>query len=148
MKKTSLRNNAVVIILIASVVGLIVAGYLTYVKFFHTPIYCTPGLGDCETVNTSSWSEIFGIPVALLGFLSYLVLILLILFRSKIQFVRQYGKALIFGVGLFGFLFSLYLTALEFFVIKAFCQWCVVSALCMTVIFVASVFLVKQKQNF
>jgi len=146
MKKTSSHNNAVLTILVASVIGLLVSAYLTYVKLFQTPIYCTPGLGDCETVNSSGWSTVFGVPIALLGFLSYLALLLLTLFRTKGRFLKQYAKTLIFGIGLFGFLYSLYLTGLEFFVIKAFCQWCVISALCMTAIFVASIFLMKQKR--
>ncbi len=144
MPRSSIKNFTITVIWIFSLVGFIVAAYLSYVKLFHAPIYCTPGLGDCATVNASQWSELWGIPIALFGMISYLAILLLVFLGPKIAFLRPYVKLLIFGIGLFGFLFSFYLTYLEFFVIKMTCQWCILSAICMTTIFVASIFLIQQ----
>ena len=138
------RNRSA--IWIASLVGLLVSGYLTYVKLFHQPIYCTPGLGDCETVNSSQWSELWGVPIALLGMVSYLAILFLIFVAPGISFLKKYNDYLVLGTGTFGFLFSLYLTYLELFVIKTICQWCIVSAICMTIIFIFSIFAIRKSQ--
>jgi uncharacterized membrane protein len=142
-----LSRKKLTIIAIASIIGLIVSGYLSFVKLFHTPIYCTPGLGDCQSVNSSQWSEIWGIPVAILGLAGYLAILLIVFFGSKISLVKSYTSELLFGIALFGFLFSAYLTYLELFVLKTICQWCVLSALCMTVIFFTSIFLIKRDRT-
>jgi uncharacterized membrane protein len=132
---------------ITALVGLLISGYLAYVKIFDTPIYCTPGLGDCTTVNSSSYSELWGIPIAFFGILSYLAIILLVFLADHFKLIKHYQVLIIFGISLFGFLYSLYLTYLEIFVIHAICQWCVLSALCMTIILAASLFWLKQKQE-
>ncbi len=139
-------NKSTRIAFVASIIGFIDSAYLTFVKFTDTPIYCTPGLGDCTTVQNSQYSELWGISLALLGSLTYLALIVLYLFGQKIRFLKPASFHLIFGLGLFGFLFSLYLTYLEFFVIRALCQWCVLSALCMTVIFITTIIQLKRQQ--
>ena len=140
MALTIHKNRETTVIWIASMIGLAVSVYLAYVKVFKLPIYCTPGLGDCATVNSSRWSELWGIPIAFFGILSYLALIFLVFFGLKIAFLTRYTNLLIFGIGAFGFLYSLYLTYLEIFVLKTICQWCLVSAFSMTAIFIASFF--------
>jgi uncharacterized membrane protein len=148
LPQTSLNNFTTTLVWVTSLVGFIIAAYLSYVKIFNAPIYCTPGLGDCATVNASRWSELWGIPIALFGMISYLAILLLVFLGPKIAFLRPYIKLFIFGIGLFGFLFSGYLTYLEFFVIKMTCQWCILSAICMTIIFAASIFMLKQDSSY
>ncbi len=133
MKKLS------IVAIVASIIGFIDSVYLAYVKFSHTPIYCTPGLGDCAVVQTSQWSEIWGIPIAVLGAIAYLILISIFLFENRIGLLTKYSDYLLFGISLFGFLYSLFLTWLEIFVIHALCQWCILSALCMTIIFIVTI---------
>ena len=140
MKKTT------IIAIVASIIGFIDSAYLTIVKFTHSPIYCTPGLGNCETVQNSQWSTIWGIPVALLGAMAYLVLIIFFSFGDKSPFLKQYSQYVVFGTSLFGFLFSLYLTYLELFVIQTICQWCILSAICMTVVFIVTIIRLKDLQ--
>jgi len=138
-------SNLTRIALVASIIGFIDSAYLTFVKFTDTPIYCTPGLGDCASVQNSPYSELWGIPLALLGTLTYLALIVLYLIGQKIRILKSIHFHLIFGLGLFGFLFSLYLTYLEFFIIRAVCQWCILSALCMTAIFITTIIQLKRQ---
>lgn len=137
-------SKSTIVALVASIIGFIDSAYLTIVKLTETPIYCTPGLGDCASVQNSPYSEIWGIPLSILGALAYLTLIAIYLFGHRIRLIKQYALHLSFGIGLFGFLFSLYLTYLEFFVIKAVCQWCVLSAICMTAIFITTIFQLKR----
>jgi uncharacterized membrane protein len=141
-----MKNTSLTVIWIAAVVGVIDSAYLAYIKFSHVAIYCTPGLGDCATVNSSRWSELWGIPIALFGLATYLAVLFLVAFGSKIKFAKPYVNYALFGIGLVGFLYSLYLTYLELFVIRAICQWCILSAICITVIFIASIFRLKDQE--
>ncbi len=125
-------------ILILSALGILIAGYLTYVHIAQAKPYCA-GLGDCERVNTGPYSQIAGIPVALLGLLAYITL-----FGASLIILRggpgaEMATLAVFGLALFGVLFSGYLTYLELFVIRAICPWCVASAVTITLIFLLSI---------
>jgi uncharacterized membrane protein len=108
-----------------ALVGLAVAGYLSAVKLAGQLPACGP-LRGCETVALSEYSDIAGIPVALLGVVfSILTLALqLIWWRSG----ERRAVLAAFGMGVFGILFVAYLTYLELFVIHAVCIWCVAYA--------------------
>jgi uncharacterized membrane protein len=136
------------IVIIASLIGLMDCIYLSYIKLTNTAIYCTPGLGHCDVVNSSQWSELWGIPLAIYGIIGYSILLFLAVFGNRIKILAPYAELLLFATSLAGFLFSLYLTYLELFVIKAICQWCVLSALMMTVIFFTIIYklVVKSAQ--
>lgn len=122
--------------LILVVAGIGIAAYLTYVKLFGLEPYCV-GVGDCEAVQTSPYSELFGIPVAVLGLGAYLALLALwFVKRSNWRGLGYLSTVGFFFVSLIGVLFSAYLTYLELFVIEAICSWCVASAVVMTAIFV------------
>ena len=97
--------------------GAIVAGYLTWVHYDEAALVCVAG-GGCETVQQSAYSEIAGIPVALLGLVSYADVFGLVAWDTS---TARLAAALIALVGL---LFSLYLLALQLFVIDAVCAWC------------------------
>ncbi len=119
--------------------GALDAIYLTWVKLAHTQAICA-GLGDCERVQTSVYSTLFGIPVAILGLGAYLVILALFLFGNRLpETLAAYNPLLIFGVAFIGFLFSAYLTYVELFVIEAICPYCVVSAVLITLIWLLSI---------
>jgi uncharacterized membrane protein len=119
-------------IAVLAVVGLGIAGYLTYVHYAGVHVLCAAS-GGCETVQTSSYAKLAGIPVPVLGLVGYAGILASLLHRGET------GRLLTAGLALVGFGFSLYLTYLELFVIKAICQWCVGSAVVMTVIAVLAV---------
>lgn len=109
--------------------GVGVSSYLLWVRLGGSSALCT-GFGGCDLVNASRYAQIGTIPVSLLGLIGYLGILGLSLWRS-------WGgpwvlSLLIFGMALGGFLYSVYLTYLELFVIFAVCPWCVASALFMT----------------
>jgi len=119
--------------LVASIlvlVGLGVAAYLTWVHYAGISPVCTTG--GCERVQASSYSEIGGIPVALLGLIGYVGIGISLLVPGDL------GRGLTFLLTLVGFGFSVYLTYLELFVIDAICQWCVASAVVMTALLIAA----------
>jgi uncharacterized membrane protein len=105
-----------------AVVGLLISGYLSWVHYAGVPPVCVGGSGGCESVQTSSYATIFGVPVAAIGLVGYSGLLLSALLRGEA------GVYLGLLVALVGTLFSAYLTYLEVFVIHAICEWCVASA--------------------
>lgn len=125
--------------IIASFMGLIDSVYLTVLKVTENKQMCVQGAGDCWSVNTSPYSEVFGIPVALLGAIAYIVLIAIFFMENRAALLQQYGPYLVFGITLTGTLFSAYLTYVEIAVIRAVCLFCVVSALIMLVLFVIAI---------
>ena len=70
-------------IAIFSLIGIIDSGYLSILKLSNNEVKCIAGLGNCDAVNSSSYSVLAGIPVAYLGFISYLIVTGLILFVMK-----------------------------------------------------------------
>ncbi|MDQ7030847.1 MAG: vitamin K epoxide reductase family protein [Ardenticatenia bacterium] len=116
-------------------IGLLVALYLTWLKLADASALCA-GIGDCETVQNSAYSEIAGIPVALLGAGMYAGVLLFLGIRHA---AHPSWAALALGAQVAlvtaGLLFSAYLTYVELFVIYAICPWCVVSALLVTGLF-------------
>lgn len=109
------------------VIGIGIGAYLTYVHYEGLKIVCLSS-GGCETVQSSVYSKLDGIPVATLGLAGYIGILLTLFIRGDL------GRAAGFGLALVGFLFSMYLTYRELFTIKAICQWCVASAVLMTVL--------------
>jgi len=124
---------------VLSLIGIGVAGYLAYVEFNQVEAVCGP-VGNCNTVQQSEYATLFGIlPIGVMGVMGYLVIIILWLARllDMPDFTRILNLGL-FGVTLFGILFSIYLTFLEPFVIGATCMWCLSSAVIMTVLFLVA----------
>jgi uncharacterized membrane protein len=102
---------------LVALAGVGVAGYLTWAHFADSTVLCVAG-GGCETVQESEYAEIAGIPVALLGLGAYLTILALVAWDSVVA--RLVAASLAF----LGLLFSLYLLALQLFVIEAVCIWC------------------------
>lgn len=133
---------------LSAIIGLIDSLYLTYVKLdTSTPAFCAPG-GGCDVVNSSIYSEFMGIPVALLGAGMYVVLIGLLWLEQRSAFWKQYGLLAMLGLSLAGVLYSAYLTYIEIAVIHAICPYCVISAVTITVFFLATVFRLVKYQPY
>lgn len=119
-----------------ALVGTGIAAYLTYARYAHVTIACSTG--GCETVQSSDYAEIVGIPVAVLGLAGYLAIFATALFRGELA--RVVGAGLALG----GLIFSLYLILVQVFAIEAFCQWCLASDAVMLVLTVAALARVRQ----
>jgi uncharacterized membrane protein len=130
---TSARVSVWVAIL--ALAGLAVAGYLSYVKLTGSDTVCP--IGRCEAVQHSAYATLAGVPVSVLGLLTYAAILVLWLW-SRMGGGRT-ATLLLAGVSLFGTVFSAYLTYLEPFVIQAVCVWCLASAILITVIMLLSV---------
>ncbi len=121
---------------VLSLIGLGIAGYLAYVEVNQVEAICGP-VGNCNTVQQSTYAMLFGIlPIGVLGVLGYLVIIILWLAGNlDLEAYQKTINALLWIVSMIGFLFSVYLTFLEPFVIGATCLWCISSAVIMTILF-------------
>ena len=139
MKKTNL------VALIAALIGAINAIYLSWVKLSNNETLCAPGLGDCFTVNTSRYSEIYGIPIAIFGLGAFLAIIAILLFEKRVEFLEENSSMILFAISLIGVLYSAYLTYLEAYVIHAWCPYCVLSAIMITIIFIVSIVRLKEE---
>ncbi|MBI2846361.1 MAG: vitamin K epoxide reductase family protein [Chloroflexi bacterium] len=123
---------------ILSLAGALVSAYLVYVKVSGSSLLCT-GVGGCEVVNASVYSEIMGIPIAFLGLLMFLVLLGLGIWQFYAINEKRNIALAIFTISLAGMLYSAYLTYIELFVLRAICPWCVTTAVLITAILALSV---------
>lgn len=120
-------------VLFLSLLGLSIAGYLLISYSGSRPVLCFNT--GCETVRNSSYSNLFGLPVPLFGVLGYSAIALICIMSVLRKFPLGHIKKLLLFFGIFGFVLSAYFTYLEAFVIRAWCLWCVISAVIMTAIF-------------
>jgi uncharacterized membrane protein len=109
-----------------ALVGAGIAGYLVVERYTGGVISCTTG--GCETVQSSRYSELAGIPVAVLGLVAYLTILTLAFVRSDA------AQAALLAVALAGVAFSGYLLWAQVVPIGAFCDWCLASDAVMTAI--------------
>ena len=129
---------------VTTVVGLLDSIYLSYIKLTHTEAFCA-GIGECDVVNTSPYSEIAGIPMALLGASAYVALVILLIVEGRRGFWKNNSLLIFFGMTLIGLLYSAYLTYIEVAVINAICPFCVLSAVAMLVLFVVSILRLRRQ---
>jgi uncharacterized membrane protein len=128
------------------VLGLLVSIYMTIYRISDNEGMCL-GSGDCSIVNASRFSEVNGIPVAVIGVVGYAAILAVHLFENRNAFFKRNGTLLIFGMGLAGFTFNVWLIYVEIAVLKAFCPFCVTSQIAMTLIFIIAVIrLIRQPQ--
>ncbi len=111
-----------------SLLGLFVSAYLYLYKTGRIGTLAC-GTGGCETVQASAWSRFAGVEVALIGMVGYgaLLLVSLASLQPALSTRRWPATALAVMSGV-GVAFTLYLTYVELFVIRAICRWCVGSA--------------------
>jgi uncharacterized membrane protein len=107
---------------VVALAGVALAGYLTYVHYQPESLICTGG-GGCETVQESSYAELAGIPVALLGLIAWCAVLALVAWDSET------ARTLVAAIALGAAGFAIYLVTLQAFVIDAWCIWCLVNDL-------------------
>jgi uncharacterized membrane protein len=126
------------VMLALAVIGFGVATYLTVVHYVGFQLLACSGAhgghSSCQTVQSSQWSEVVGLPVALLGLIGYIGIL-----GSLLAPDREESRLAALGLTLIGFAFSGYLTYRELFSIHAICEWCVSSAVILTILFVCAV---------
>ena len=127
-----------------AIVGLLVSIYMTIYKVTNNESMCI-GSSGCSEVNASRYSEVNGIPVAVLGVAGYAAILALLFLEQRPGLFQQNGSMMFFGISLLGFLFTIYLIYVEVALIKAYCPFCLASQAVMIIIFIISVIrLIRQ----
>jgi len=125
-------------LVLLAVVGICIALYLTLYKVGVIGVLSC-SIGSCETVNTSKWSMLFGIPIAAWGLAAYVALLVLAMAGSSEAREESVPIArMLVALAGWSVLFSAWLTYFELFVIHAICIWCLTSALLWVVILAVS----------
>ena len=120
-------------LIVLTVIGIALASYLTYIHYAHVKPLCGREGGSCLKVQTSQYSKLAGVPVALIGLLGYIAILGTLLAPDEERW-RFATVALTLG----GFGFSAYLTYREVFSLEAICEYCVGSAILMTILLALS----------
>lgn len=125
MSSRALRTTLIVL----AAVGVGLAGYLTYVHYSGTVPPCSIKGNPCLKVQRSQYSELAGVPVALIGLVGYIAIL-----GSLLAPDSENSRFTTLALTIAGFGFSAYLTYRELFTLKQICEWCVSSAILMTII--------------
>src|SRR5271165_3578978 len=125
MSNRSLR----ILLLVLGIIGIALASYLTYVHYAKVTVACVQGHNECEAVQTSVYSKFLGVPVALMGLLGYIAIVISLLVAEN-----ETSRMVTMLLALAGFGFSCYLTYREVFSLEKICEWCVSSAILLTVL--------------
>jgi uncharacterized membrane protein len=131
------------LIVVFTFLGILDASYVTWSRFSGVLPPCKPPFA-CETVLNSSWSKIGPVPLSVLGILFYSTFFLIAaLSVLEVKAIKK-GQfsvpipALIILLGCFGAGFSLYLVFIMGVILKAWCLYCLLSALNCGIVFLLS----------
>ena len=121
---------------VSVVIGLLVSGYLSYLKIADAPSVCLKGGPfNCDAVLNSRYSALSGIPIAWLGFAIYLIIAIVLVLETRHVLFQQYGRLAAFGIGLFAWLFSMWLVYVQVVLLGALCPWCLSHEINFTILF-------------
>lgn len=140
-RETGPLNKLVFAFIALALVGLVDAGYLTIEHYRGVIPTCT--LNGCETVLTSRYATVGPVPIAAIGTLYYLALLLAGIGYLTLR--RPMLIAIGAAVSGIGFAASLGLVYIQFFILKSLCAFCLLSALTTTLLFIASAFIMQNR---
>lgn len=127
-------NRMVVAVL--ALAGTFLALYMLLHKLGVIPTLACGAGGTCDVVQSSQWAVFIGVPVPAWGVAGYGVLFLLAMASLQPRFANDRRLAgLLLATATVAFVFTIYLNALEAFVIHAWCRWCIGSAIIATLLF-------------
>lgn len=125
--------SLVVAVIALALIGFADSAFLLAKRLSGGPIPCVLGFTGCDTVSKSPYSVLLGIPLSAYGMVFYLgigILGLLYLDTKNTLFAR-----LLLPATALGFAMSAYFIYVQKFLIKAFCVYCILSAIVSTILF-------------
>lgn len=127
-----------IILVIIGLLGFNLANYLYTCKHKKKPLIC-PMRGNCDFVTTSKYSKFLGIPLEILGMIYYSLVIVIHLSMLFFPVLESTNETLLgLAASSCAFVFSLYLTGIQAFVLKKWCTWCLCSATLCLFIFITT----------
>jgi len=133
-------NKAVVILFIIAILGFFDASFLTIEHFQNKIPPCTTA--GCETVLTSQYATMFGVPVALLGMIYYFIIAAGLF--AHIEGKHEPSLRAVLLLTVCGFVMSLWFVAAQAFLIHSYCLYCLGSATISTILFISAVVVLKK----
>ena len=133
-----MKSTTLLLLVLLSILGIADAGYLTYEHYQQVIPPCTvnrffPIASNCGKVLNSSYSIMFGVPLAVIGIFQYsfllIAIIALIILRKKVFIYWIILQSMI------GAIFSLYFMYIQLVILKSICIYCTLSALISFIIF-------------
>lgn len=140
----AIPTSLALVILFIALIGFADSAFLAFKHFQNVVPPCTLTSG-CEAVLTSQYSELAGIPVALLGALYYLAILIGLFTYIESKNTKVLKWTLVMTI--FGFVFSVWLVILQVFIIKSLCMYCLISALTSTLLFLASIYVFSRHRD-
>jgi uncharacterized membrane protein len=129
------------LVAVLALIGFADATYLAIMHFQNADVGCSVITG-CDAVLSSEYAYLFGVPLAYLGVLYYLSVLIVAAAYYQFESTQILNGLLLILTG--AFLFSLWLVFLQAFIIHAFCQFCLISASLTTAMFVLTVLAVRK----
>ena len=130
-----------VYLIVLSLIGFGVSFYIYYSKKYDKPLHCVI-VQDCDAVVKSKYGKTFGIENTVPGMLYYVLVFVygISIFSNRNIFKDSiiYYSIVIASLG--SVLFSIYLTAVQAFVLKKWCEYCIVSSIASLLILIVLVF--------
>ncbi len=135
--------------IVLALVGIFDATYLYISRLIpNFSMVCPVTGGGCEAVRDSAYSVFppsiltsVNIPVATLGMIGYGLIFVIGLAALHTDVLRSWSlPATLVGLSSFGVAFSAYLVSVQAFIIRAFCSWCLLSAILMTCIWLLALY--------
>lgn len=140
-----ISNKLAILLFAIALLGFADASYLTIEHYSGVIPPCSVTSG-CETVLTSAYSTVLGIPVALGGAIYYLFILISIF----IYFESKNNKALKWSLLLTipGFIASLWFVYVQVFILHSYCIYCLGSFSTSTILFVIAMYIFREKSDF
>ena len=134
-------TSIVIVLLVVALLGFADSAFLTLKHFQGVIPPCTV-VDGCETVLTSSYSSVLGIPVSLFGSVYYLLILIGLYAYIDTRNVKILKWTLL--LTFLGFMMTLGLMYIMAFILKAFCSYCLVSAITSTILFISSTIILRK----
>jgi uncharacterized membrane protein len=140
------KKSLTITLFVLSLVGLGLSTYsLLHNQGFASGEFCTIGEKlNCDVVNKGPYSAIMGVPVSLIGVIGYVFLAVAAALKLKDPTDKSLTKFLWYS-SMGGFLFALYLSGIEAFVLETWCVVCLASQTVITLMVLCSLLLYKQE---
>jgi len=127
-------------------IGLADSIYLLLLKWTENSALCFVGQGGCWSVNNSSYSEIAGIPIALIGSIAYTLILVILQMETRSSFWKTNSRLALLGLSITGTAYSLYLTYVQVVILRTLCPFCLLSAGIQLALLVLSIFRFRDQQ--
>lgn len=117
-----------ILVLAFALVGILDAGYDSYAIYMGQPLWCPPPIDGCNTVASSPYARVGGVPLGYLGVVYYLGMAAIAALLLATPEWRS-ARTVAFGYASFGVVASAVFFYIQLKYIHAFCIYCLVSAL-------------------